>query len=112
MGKGLGMTPRLDAERRTFEIMVRLYCRHKEGNASLCDGCRALIDYAGGRLSRCPFGEDKPTCRLCKVHCYSKDMKRRVCEVMRYAGPRMVLYHPLLAIRHVLREMRRPGGVR
>lgn len=112
MDKGLGMTPRLDAERRTLEIMVRLYCLHKEGNASLCDGCRALIDYAGDRLSRCPFGEDKPTCRLCKVHCYSKDMKRRVCEVMRYAGPRMVLYHPLLAIRHVLREMRRPGGAR
>lgn len=97
---------RIDEEKRTVEMMIRLYCRHKEGNRELCDSCRALIDYAHGRLSRCPFGENKPTCRLCKVHCYNKEMKQRVREIMRYAGPRMILYYPLLAVRHLLRELR------
>jgi hypothetical protein len=29
-------------------------------------------------------------------------MRARIREVMRYAGPRMTLYHPVLAIRHLI----------
>jgi hypothetical protein len=32
------------------------------------------------------------------------DMKQRIVEVMRFAGPRMLLHHPLLAIAHLLDE--------
>ena len=56
------------------------------------------------RLSRCPFGENKTTCRLCPVHCYKPEMKKRMQEVMRYAGPRMLLYHPTAACRHLWKE--------
>jgi len=31
-----------------------------------------------------------------------------VSQVMRYAGPRMLLRHPLLAVRHLLDERRKP----
>lgn len=73
--------------------MIRLYCRRKEGNKELCPQCLELLEYARTRLSRCPFGENKTTCRLCPVHCYKPEMKKRMQEVMRYAGPRMLLYH-------------------
>jgi hypothetical protein len=35
-------------------------------------------------------------------------MRERVRQVMRFAGPRMLLHHPLLAIAHLLKE-RRPA---
>ena len=64
-----------------------------------------MAEYAEERLSRCRFGERKPTCRLCKVHCYRTDMRLKMKEVMRYSGPRMIFYHPVIAMRHLVREM-------
>lgn len=95
---------RIVQEQRTVEQMIRLYCRRKEGNKELCPQCLELLEYARMRLSRCPFGENKTTCRLCPVHCYKPEMKTRMQEVMRYAGPRMLLYHPAAACRHLWKE--------
>jgi hypothetical protein len=33
--------PRITQEKRTVEIMIRLYCRKKEKNATLCPKCEA-----------------------------------------------------------------------
>lgn len=52
------------------------------------------------RIDKCPFCLNKPTCANCPVHCYKKDMREAVREAMRYAGPRMLLRHPILAILH------------
>jgi hypothetical protein len=38
-------------------------------------------------------------------------MRERVREVMRFAGPRMLLHHPILAIRHQL-DARKPVPAR
>lgn len=70
----------------------------------LCDDCQQLLAYARQRLDRCPFGEQKGTCRQCPVHCYRASMASRMRQVMRWAGPRMLLHHPLMAVRHLLRE--------
>lgn len=99
------MKTRITEEKETVEQMIKLYCRYKEGHAVLCDSCMALLQYAHTRLSRCPFGEKKSTCRRCKVHCYKQEMKQRMREVMRYAGPRMLWHHPFAAIRHLWREL-------
>lgn len=96
---------RIGEEQRVVEAMVRLYCRHHHGSRDCCAACRELADYARARLSRCRFGEGKPTCRQCPAHCYRKDMAGRMREVMRWAGPRMILYHPLMALRHMLRGL-------
>ena len=95
---------RIEQEKQTVEQMIRLYCRKKEGNKKLCHQCRELLDYSHARLSRCPFGEKKSTCKLCTIHCYKPEMKERMREVMRYAGPRMLFYHPAAAFRHLWRE--------
>jgi hypothetical protein len=102
-------------ERRTIAAMIRIYCRGahrpaptpgagcKPAPASLCPDCSALLDYAMARLDRCPFsGAEKPACADCPVHCYKAEMRARVKEVMRVAGPRMLLRHPGLAIMHLV----------
>jgi hypothetical protein len=109
-GRDRPSTPRLLRELRTLEAMTVLYCRdrHPRGpddRASgdpLCNECRALMTYAAKRLAVCPFGEAKPVCAKCRIHCYGPAPREEVRTIMRYAGPRMMLRHPLLALGHVL----------
>jgi len=82
--------------------MIELYCSSKHGGGSLCGECAGLLSYAMVRLDNCHFGEGKPTCANCAVHCYSGGNRERVREVMRFSGPRMIYRHPLLAISHLL----------
>ena len=98
------MCDQITQEKATVELMIRLYCRRKEGNDTLCPACGELLDYALNHLDRCRFGPHKPTCRKCPIHCYNKNMRERIRSVMRCAGPRMVIYHPAEAVRHLLRE--------
>ena len=87
-----------------IKTMVGMYCRgHAHaGSAPLCAECAALFDYATRRLERCVFGDAKPTCTNCTVHCYSADMREQVRLVMKWAGPRMAWRHPILSIHHLL----------
>ena len=63
---------------------------------------KALNDYAILRSDRCPFMESKTFCSNCKVHCYKPEMREKIREVMRFSGPRMIFYHPVMAVRHVI----------
>ena len=96
---------RIDREKRTVEYMVGLYCKKKEGHPTLCAECAALIRYAHERLDRCAFGEAKTSCRRCPVHCYRPAMQEKMRRVMRFSGPRMLLYSPRTAIAHWLGEI-------
>jgi Nitrous oxide-stimulated promoter len=95
-------------ELKTIETMVRMYCRHHHCDAAPCPDCATLFDYARRRLERCVFGDAKPTCANCAVHCYSAELRERVRVVMRWAGPRMLFRHPVLGIAHLL-DGRRPA---
>lgn len=99
--------PRIRQEKRTIDAMLGLYCRDLHGTrAGLCASCGQLRDYAHRRLDTCPFQEEKPVCNRCEVHCYSRTMRAKVQEVMRYAGPRMPLRHPWLALLHLVDKLR------
>lgn len=96
--------PRLRREARTIEAMMAIYCEkvHHMRRGELCESCKELQVYAWSRLMRCPYQGDKPTCANCPIHCYQPEMRERVRVMMRYAGPRMLLRHPWLAIMHLL----------
>ncbi|MFG6397397.1 MAG: nitrous oxide-stimulated promoter family protein [Muribaculaceae bacterium] len=94
---------RIEKEKRVVELMIRLYCRKKEGNSVMCGECARLLEYACARLDRCPFGDGKGSCSRCRVHCYAPAMRGRIREVMRFSGPRMILYYPLEALRHMFK---------
>jgi len=100
---------RISREKRTMAAMVRIYCRHHHGaHGQLCADCAQVLEYATGRLDRCPYGAEKPTCAKCPIHCYKPAMREKARAIMRYAGPRMLLRHPVLAILHLLDGRRRP----
>ena len=93
---------RINRAKKTVEIMIKFYCSHHHSKDELCEECRELLNYAMMRLSHCKFGENKPACEKCKIHCYKPDMRERIKKVMRYSGPRMLFIHPVLAIEHVI----------
>lgn len=100
------MKGRIEREKVIVGQMIELYCRRREGNRKLCASCIELHDYALERLSLCPYGERKPSCRKCAIHCYKPVMKSRIQEVMRFAGPRMLLINPIATINHIIREIK------
>ena len=129
------MPDRIADEKKVVALMIRMYCRRhcrqqgrtaitdrtdrtgdtnqadnssRTATSPLCPECAALLDYALRRLDSCRFGNGKPSCRKCPVHCYRADMRERIRTVMRWAGPRMIFHHPLAATRHLLRELRSP----
>lgn len=100
---------RLAREWLTIARMVGIYCtdHHDSHGDILCAACREFLDYAEVRLQKCPYGEDKPTCANCPVHCYKPARRAQVKEIMQYAGPRMLYRYPLLAIAHKLDGLRK-----
>lgn len=105
------MSDAMQKEYQTIQAMIALYCKesHKTSGGNLCLSCRDLLAYAGSRLDKCPFAESKPACADCTIHCYKPEMRREILKVMRYAGPRMIRSHPILAARHLLRKCQKPG---
>lgn len=126
-------TRRIRREKRTVVTMMDMYCRrHHDGvaraapvsdgvseptfassaaPATRCAECEALLGYAMERIDKCPFWFRKPTCADCTVHCYRDDMRERVRDAMRYAGPRMLRRHPWLAVRHLVDGYRSPPAL-
>lgn len=94
-------------EKKTIGKMIYLYCKAKHGTShALCTSCAELNKYAQKRLSKCVYGEDKPTCQKCPVHCYNAEMRERIKVVMRFSGPRLLLHSPLLSISHLVKGMK------
>lgn len=112
-GTPLPTDPRLRREAATMHAMINLYCRDHHGSQDdvLCLKCLELKEYANQRLARCPYKGNKPTCANCPIHCYQPEMRQRVREMMRYAGPRMLLRHPWLTILHLLDGLRKPRSL-
>ena len=97
-----------EREKKVVSFMIALYCRKNHGSkkGELCPECQALTEYAIQRSDHCPFMETKTFCSNCKVHCYKPEMREKIKAVMRFSGPRMMLYHPVMAIRHVIEMMK------
>jgi hypothetical protein len=99
---------RVSRERETIRAMVELYCQgHHATIKDLCLECRELLAYSFLRLDKCPFQDTKPTCAKCTIHCYKPTMRNRIRVVMRYSGPRMIVKHPILTLRHFFDKFRK-----
>ena len=95
---------RINREKATLVAMVTIYCRGRHGSCRgrLCPDCVELLQYGSERLDRCPYASAKGPCIRCTIHCYKPEMRERVREVMRYAGPKMLTAHPILAVGHMI----------
>lgn len=101
-------------EQSTVGFMIQLYCKgnHKEawksrGQVSkkdfMCEECRDLAEYAQMRSAKCPYiaKGTKTFCNQCKTPCYKPEYRAKIKKVMRYSGPRMMIYMPALCLRHL-----------
>ena len=76
---------RLAREHETLVCMTRIYCeQHHAGHpdADLCGDCAELMRYAERRLAKCPYGERKPTCAKCPIHCYKPAQREQAREII------------------------------
>lgn len=101
-----------DRERAVVTRMIATYCHgnHDTHRGELCRDCAALTDYAETRIGRCPFMATKTFCSQCRVHCYAPAQRAAIKDVMRYAGPRMLLRHPVMTIHHGIDTLRAKRG--
>jgi len=91
--------------------MIGMYCGSRHGGrVEECEHCTRLLSYAREKIDRCVFHDSKPACNECRVHCYARDMREEIRAVMRFSGPRMMLYHPVLGLLHMADRLRHRGG--
>ena len=95
---------RIEREKRVVSRMIELYCHKKLGMTEVSSEYSQLMEYAHRRLDGCKFGAKKPACKRCPIHCYKPEMRQKIREIMRWAGPRMIIYDPVAAIRHLLNK--------
>ncbi|HVJ50685.1 nitrous oxide-stimulated promoter family protein [Desulfitobacterium sp.] len=100
---------RIEQEKQTVALLVQLHCQDKHHpQGELCEDCQSLLDYAHQRLDHCKFGENKTVCGDCTVHCYKKEMREKIINIMRYSGPRILFHHPVVAIQHLIDKRNHP----
>jgi hypothetical protein len=117
---------------RLLGDFTRIYCRGRHRGAErtglvsdgatlgvygrkppvVCEACSELLRYAEKRRAYCPK-DPKPFCSHCDTHCYTREMRERVRDVMRYAGPRSLFSgHAVAGIKHVLEGRRAAAAAR
>ena len=85
---------RISREKLTIKKMIDLYqakCPQRQRSRS---------------ITRRVFGEEKPACKQCPVHCYQPAKREEMKQIMRWAGPRMLWRHPILTVRHLIDDKR------
>lgn len=88
-------------EKKILYEMFLVYCKGKHGfKEGLCNECKDLFSYACERVDNCPNIETKTFCSACKSHCYKKDKREEIRNLMKYAGPRMMFRRPGMAFKH------------
>jgi len=94
---------RRERESVIVQAMIKMYCRETHNShGTLCEECKSLSKYAEKRVLSCMYGEIKPVCKHCPVHCYSPVKREQMSRVMRWAGPRMIFRYPVFAVIHII----------
>jgi hypothetical protein len=96
------------AQKKDLKLLfnfIRLYCGAKHafqvkvkveaekitgGETLLCLECAEIAKHALEKRCNCPL-DPKPSCKRCRIHCYSKDFRARIREIMAFSGRRMIL---------------------
>lgn len=105
---------RRNREKTTISHMVALFCDGHHKNALrversycgklVCSKCLSLDTYAVEKTEQCRNMGKKTSCEACENHCYQPAKREQIRTIMRYSGPRMIIKHPLAALRHLLNK--------
>ena len=97
---------KIDKDRRVLEAMGSIYCQGNHADAQkdeggMCPECRATIENTLSRAASCPYGHQD-----CKTHCQRGDAQIRIKAIMRYAAPKMMFRHPIMAFEYLRKKLR------
>jgi hypothetical protein len=67
-----------DENQKILIKMIEKYCQKKHRQKQLCKECSNLLEYALMKLEKCPWGQNKPACSKCPLHCYNKIMRPKI----------------------------------
>ena len=95
------MNSKIDRDKKVVKLMIELYCKHKLGVHQIPEKYLRLIQYANFKLEHCSWGKNKPACKDCPHHCYSLEKRKEIQEIMRWTGPRMLIWCPCAAFHHL-----------
>jgi YbgA-like uncharacterized protein len=56
----------------------------------LCADCAGILAHGITKRRTCPL-DPKPDCKSCRIHCYSKEYRARIREIMAFSGKRLIL---------------------
>lgn len=73
----------------TVAIPPELSAFHPDG-LTLCANCAGLVAHAFEKRRLCPL-EPKPSCKKCHIHCYSRQYRERIREIMAFSGRHLIL---------------------
>ncbi len=74
---------------RTTLLLAEIDHSFRHG-VQLCADCQGLLEHALEKRLKCPL-KPKPSCKRCHIHCYSKEYRARIREIMAYSGRKMIL---------------------
>ena len=102
-------TPKLlRRDLKTLAIFIRIYCEaHHTArepvvlkgfdipeiagkSLQLCPECTKLLHHAFVKRTHCQR-DPKPSCKHCPTHCYAKNYRQMIRDVMRFSGRRLLL---------------------
>lgn len=101
---------RRDRDLRTLVRFVTVYCQHHHQGSTkpraqltlfhagarngtdvaLCASCVKLLAHAIVKRANCPL-DPKPACKNCPNHCYHPKYRKKIQEVMRFSGRKILL---------------------
>lgn len=100
-------------DRNIIEWMIKYYCRKNHSTQKFCDDCSSLLEYASMRIKKCPYGENKPVCSNCTIHCYIPEQREKIKKIMRFSGPAILFHKPFTGIRYILKKkLYKPGKIK
>lgn len=91
-------------DKKISKWMIEYYCKKKHKGGRLCNECSSLFGYVLLRIDKCPFGEKKPVCSSCTIHCYNPLMKEEIKSVMKFSGPAILFRKPVTGIKYLLKK--------
>lgn len=101
--RGGPMTNSIEKKKKILSAMFDIYIKkHQEEKENIC----SLRDYAFQRIEKCPNNGKKIYCSSCTIHCFADNERAYIKKVMRFSGPRMMVYHPLMALDHAFSSIR------
>lgn len=86
---------------KVLRSMLELDCELYKKKKVLCTSHNELFEYAIEKIEKCPH-EENIICQVCAIHCYSNERREEIIEVMRSTRVRMMIYHPIITMQHLI----------